>query len=227
MATEDSKASDGAHRRYLVQRGSTAGMSNTFMLLVVLTATAESGGSFRACSQMFLQTIVDRLLELRADWITARHIKNDRFEALLAVIGDEIDRLDKNPELFPSEELRQNFFRFVHEIFQAWNAALTKLKTVGMEHKELIDEAVTAEEQVTRYAYTAGRKPWQQFLHNRAPGSGVHDSEMNPGGSTQIIPMGFSKLLRSWKNESVEVSKPIFGVSINTRKRPFTKKARH
>lgn len=224
MATEDSKASDGAHRRYLIERGSTAGMSNSFISLVVLTATAELGGSFRACSQMFLQTIVDRLLELRADWITG---KNDTFEGLLAVIGDEIDRLDKNPELFPSEELRQNFFRFVHQIFQAWNAALTELKSAEMDHLELIDEAVTAEEQVTRYAYTAGRKPWQQFLHNRAPGSGVHAYEMNPGGSTQIIPMGFSKLLRSWKNESEEVSKKIVTVSINIRKRPFTKKARH
>lgn len=227
MATEDSKASDGAHRGYLVERGSTAGMSNSFILLVVLTATAESGGSFRACSQMFLQTIVDRLLGLRADWITARHIKNDRFEGLLAVIGDEIDRLDKNPELFLSEELRQNFFRFVHQIFQAWNAALTELKTAGMEHMWMIDVAVTAEERVTRYAYTAGRKPWQQFLHNRGPGSGVHDREMNPGGSTQIIPIGLCKLWRSWSHESEEVSKKIVTVSINTRKRPFTKKARH
>lgn len=176
---------------------------------------------------MFLQTIVDRLLKLRADWITDRIINDDKFERLLAVIGDEIDRLDKNPELFPSEELRQNFFRFVHQIFQGWNAAFTKLKTAGIEHLNLIADAVTDEEKVTRFAYTAGRKPWQQFLHNRAPGSGVHAYQMNPGGSTQVIPMGLSKLLRSWRNESEKVSEKIITVSINIRERPFTKRARH
>lgn len=227
MATEDSKDSDGAHCLYPdVERGFTAGMSNSLNLIVVLTATGESGGSFRACSQEFLQTMVDDLLELRAVCIISRDINHDAVEETLAVIGDEIDRLDKNPELFPSEELRQKFFRFVHQIFQAWNAAFEKLKTAQMEHMKLIDQAVAAEEQVTRYAYKVNRKPWQQFLHNTAPGSGVHAPEMNQEGSTQIIPLGLSRLLESWTDENEKAMKKIIPVSIIFGMRLFTKKAR-
>ena len=118
-------------------------------------------------------------------------LNHDMVEEFLAVIGEEIDRLHEYPELFPSDDIRQQFFGFVHQILHGWNTAFDKIKAMQMKHGDIIQEAVTAEKHESRPAYTVDRKPWQQYLHNKAPGTGIRAHEMDLEGSTQVAPLGF------------------------------------
>ena len=195
---------------------------------------AHPGDSSCPCPQEFLQTLINDLLEIRATCLTHGDFEDDELdhdetEDCLAVIGDEIDRLDKHPELFPSEDTRQQFFHFVRQILQDWSVAFNKIKAMQMKHKDAIQEAVYAEKHRTRSAYTVNRKPWQQFLHNKAPGSGMHTREMdqNLEGSTQLLPMGGCRLFHSWAKDCYEVTKEIKAVSAISRIFPMLKEARN
>ena len=56
------------------------------------------------------------------------------------------------------------------------------------------------------------RKPWEQFLHNRAPGAGINLSDMGSDGSIQILPMGALRLLHGMKEAHASIIRGIEAV---------------
>lgn len=185
------------------------------------------------CDLKYLQALIDSILLLRKDCLRSKN-ENAKFESCvkrmgksLAAIGYEIDRLDKHPELFPSETTRHEFFGFVYRIFRDWNTAFDGIKAIQMEHKDLFQELFNARRQLFRDAYSADRKPWQQYLHNKAPGSGYDPGEMDPEGSTQIIPMGAARLYDSHVRVCKEIREKIEAVSALPRICALTEKTRN
>ena len=176
----------------------------------------------RPCDREYLQALINSILSLRRKCVVkgnwrrgGRKLKlfNKRARKSLAAIGYEIDRLDKHPELFPSETMRHKFFGFVYKIFRKWNKRFDEIKA----SKKLRDDGMKRyhewKRQQYRCAYTANRNPWQQYLHNKAPGSGYNPGGMKREGSTQILPMGAARLFDSHVREYKEAREQIEAVS--------------
>lgn len=57
------------------------------------------------------------------------------------------------------------------------------------------------------------RKPWEQYLHDRAPGIGVDLSAQGNGGSVQMFPMAAVRIVRSMVDQNRTIIAGIESVS--------------
>ena len=185
------------------------------------------GDSFCHCSQEFLQILIDDLLAIRELCITHDDLEHDdledlehgglnheRVEDCLASIDDELTRLDDHPELFSSKALRHQFFGFVYQIFQDWKEAFDEVKWMKWDDEDSVWLGNMLQQHHTRPESKEDRKPWQQFLHNKAPGSGFYTEEMNKGGCTQILPEAGVRISHCLSTECKEIIEELEAVSI-------------
>lgn len=112
----------------------------------------------------------------------------------------EIERLRKHPTLFPSKDTEDAFDRDVKMIFSG------ALKYNGPEREEirekekqqLLKTVLQGSADASYAEQDPRRKPWQQYLHDRAPGAGLDQSVMRDGQSNQVMPHAALRILENW-----------------------------
>lgn len=127
----------------------------------------------------------------------------------------ELARLRKHPELFPSQSVEKDFWRDVYEMSDvATDQVVPKAEAHDHDEDILIDARIRFErDQVLPAAQETQRKPWQKFLHNRAPGVQVDLSAVAEGGSVQILPMPALRILLATVDENRSIVDDIEAVS--------------
>ena len=138
----------------------------------------------------------------------------ESIERVMMVIKKELSRLQRHPELFPNKDIRKNFW---YEVQQECNFLLSSV-IPGQEARDHERKAVQAaeiesEEDRLIPGRDRQRKPWEQFLHNRAPGCEVNLSMFTEGGSLQIIPMAAARILVEHIDEHKAAVRDIEAVS--------------
>ena len=127
----------------------------------------------------------------------------------------ELSRLRRHPELFPSESIREEFW---HNVALTCNDSV-KFVMLGQEardraHRIFESAWFEIEEEVRIPQKDMERKPWEQFLHNRAPGAEADLSAFPGDGSVQIIPMAAARILMAYLEEHETIISDIEAVSI-------------
>ena len=99
----------------------------------------------------------------------------------------ECKRLLENKDLFPSG--RENHFREeLGKVIQSMSELMDIQDTYELWKQTQLKEAVQTHKKRHLPSYDEDRTPWQQFLHNKAPGSGRHSDIIPQEGTTYMFP---------------------------------------
>lgn len=172
------------------------------------------------CSIRYLRCIKFNLLAMIMAFPMNLHDKTYSPERYLDHEYPELERLHKHPELFPSKAIEKSFHYDVSIICDLLlNVGIPKAAEVS-EMREGIDEKVEQDaSNIHLPARDERRKIWQQFLHNNAPGSGIHPSHMTHPYAldgmkiTQAVPTSILKIHSSLQAERDSVLKDLKIVS--------------
>ncbi|MCJ1424801.1 hypothetical protein MMC29_002689, partial [Sticta canariensis] len=153
------------------------------------------------CSIRYLRCIKFNLLAMVMAFPMGFHDKTYSPERYLDHEYPQLERLHKHPELFPSKAIEENFHYDVSIICDLLlNVGIPKATEVS-EMREGMGKMVEQHAiNIHLPARDERRKIWQQFLHNNAPGSGIHPSHMTHpfalGGMkiTQAVPTSILKI---------------------------------
>ena len=127
---------------------------------------------------------------------------------------EELLRLQRHPELFSSKDVEEGFWRNVRLMCNN----LMKSVISGQEARDDAHEMLQAtwvkiEEDMRTPRKDMERKPWEQFLHNRAPGAEADLSMLAEEGSVQIIPMAGLRIIMEFAKEHKAIIRDIVAVS--------------
>jgi len=121
---------------------------------------------------------------------------------MLGVTEEQLWRLQSHPELFPTEDIEKDFWG---EVFLMCDhlvrKTLTAPKGKNKAARRLRALDVKEEQKRTIPARDIQRKPWEQFLNNKAPGSGADLSQFGEAGSIQLMPMSSVKIVMGLLDE--------------------------
>lgn len=129
----------------------------------------------------------------------------------------ELLRLQEHPELFPSKDVEDEFWQEVHSLCAVLLEDVLPCLKEHDKDRDLHAAAMDDENNDLLPGRDVQRKPWEQYLHNRAPGVGVDLSTYGPGGSTQVFPMPAMRIVMKYLEENRAVITDIESVSVNER----------
>ena len=117
-------------------------------------------------------------------------------ESCLATTEIELKRLQDHPELYPSKSAEQDFLTRIYNLcdtmLEKWFPTQKTLDRLWEDYFKTLEELAGS---VAIPNFDKERTLWQQFLHNRAPGSGADRSLVAGGCSAQIIPSAGARLI--------------------------------
>lgn len=127
-------------------------------------------------------------LEIDAEYELIEHV--------IMATKEELSRLQRHPGLFPNDNIRVEFWRSVWQTCnELVESIIPKQEARDHQHKMIQAAKAETEEDVRIPGRDVQRKPWEQFLHNRAPGTEADLSIFAEDGSLQIVPMAATRLL--------------------------------
>ena len=111
----------------------------------------------------------------------------------------EIERLHKYPSLFSSRDIKNAFDHDMEILFSdALKYNGSEGENIREKEKQQLLQAVLQECGPAFAEQDPHRKPWQQYLHNRAPGAGLDQSVMLDGHTNQVMPHAALRILEVW-----------------------------
>ena len=141
-------------------------------------------------------------------------LKAEFVEALAMSIKGELSRLQEHPDLFPSREVEEEFWQNIYSLcdFTVKDIITNQLTRLRLMKKV---QAEAAEDEINAVApkRDAQREPWEQYLHNRAPGVEVDLSAQGERGSIQIFPMPGVRVVMGMAEEKRAIISDIESVS--------------
>lgn len=147
-----------------------------------------------------------RQLEMDAEYEAPKHV--------IMVVKKELSRLQKHPELFPNKDIQKAFWYIVQkECNFTLNSVIPGQDVRDHELKAIQTAAIESEEDRLIPGRDRQRKPWEQFFHNRAPGTEANLSMFPEGGSLQIIPMAAARILVAHIDEHKAAVRDVEAVS--------------
>lgn len=146
----------------------------------------------------------------------------EQVEKTLATVGAELTRLRKYPGLFSSQSVREEFFQEVRGRCDSLLGLMSTQEVRDKKVEEFFDGMKKEYSKVNLPAYDEQRKPWQQFLHMGAPGSGVDTSSMAGPGCTQVLPMSVVRIVLAMNEENKSIVRDIEAVRNLSEKPSFT-----
>lgn len=125
----------------------------------------------------------------------------------------ELSRLQSHPELFPSEDIREEFWEEVLIKCNRLNSVILRQKGRDDAHKIFRAGWLDFKADMRTPGWDMQRKPWEQFFHNRAPGADADLSTFAEEGSLQIIPLAAARILIANIDEHKAIVRDIEAVS--------------
>ena len=120
----------------------------------------------------------------------------DDLDLCMTSTRKELLRLQQEPELFASKAVEEDFWCEVEKCCKLMVERSIPAIEARDEAMKLFRESVAEHWQdFVLPARDEQRKPWEQFLHNGAPGSGADVSQHGEDGSIQILPMAASRIM--------------------------------
>ncbi|KAL8993417.1 MAG: hypothetical protein Q9169_006366 [Polycauliona sp. 2 TL-2023] len=166
------------------------------------------------CDLGFLQTIWQNIRNLRRCMMLNMQHDQPNFpfldRAIPKVLDEtcaELERLIEHPEIMP-----QGAGRFLELMAGELELLLSSVQLKQTEGHKLQEDVKDHQKQILA-GYDGNRTTWQQFLHNKAPGSGFPKEQMHPHGSTQMATAACQLLVNHKGEEYEQCSKLIEEVS--------------
>lgn len=146
-------------------------------------------------------------LEIDAEYELIEHV--------VMATKEELSRLQRHPELFPNRNIRVKFWRYIWHMchHQLVESVISKQEARDHQHRMIEAARVETEEDMRIPGRDLQRKPWEQFLHNRAPGTEADFSMFAEEGSIQIIPNAAARILVANISEYRNIIRDIEAVS--------------
>lgn len=130
----------------------------------------------------------------------------------------ELLRLQQGPELFANKDAEEDFWCEVEECCELMVERSIPAIEARDEATKLFRESVAKYWQdLVLPARDEQRKPWEQFLHNGAPGSGADLSQHGEDGSIQVLPMAASRIMIAMLVEYNTIVQALDAVSSSTK----------
>ena len=131
-------------------------------------------------------------------------------KAELTEIKTELSRLEKHPELFPSEGIKKRFSSYVYRMCEWVLEAHHSLQEVADQLlQDFSIKRVKEYEAKSRPSFDRERKPWEQFLHKNAPGSGINLPRIEGEGCLQIVPMGALRIMSAMQEVNSSIMREL------------------
>ena len=133
-------------------------------------------------------------------------------DLLFSPVRDELIRLGENPELFPSQDIKEAFWHKFNKILtkikrtrrRLYQQEARHLTFLSDDNEETLAEIMPGESE--------WHEPWDRFLHNRALGTDIDWHGMGSAGSVQILPMAALRLLYNMKEADTSIIRGIEAV---------------
>ena len=140
------------------------------------------------------------------DYYAERIVKN------VHAIEKEYARLEETPVLYPNDGARIEFQAAFLGTIHCLNSQEYLYKLLNDAEQRSYDFLSQLRSAKSRPAFDKQRKPWQQFLHHGAPGSGI--SIAPPAiGSIQILPCPGIRILDAWRIDYLRAARDLGRVS--------------
>lgn len=165
-----------------------------------------------------LQAITHNIAALKAiiTW-DIKEIEEDEYETLeqcMLATKNEVSHLQKHSEVFPSKAVAEEFWQKVSDLCDdVAEYIIPSLQDREEETEDLQALGVKIERDTYLPVRDMQRKPWEQYLHNMAPGVNVDLSYHGNEGSIQIFPMAAVRIVMGMMEETRAIISDIENVS--------------
>ena len=135
-------------------------------------------------------------------------------EDVIEATEEELSRLQRHPELFSSRHVKENFWRNVQDVCnRSFKKVILKQEARDRTHNVFEAAGLESEENVRIPGRDVQRKSWEQFLHDRAPGTEADLSVFAEEGSVQVLPHAGLRILGANLDEHTAIVLDIEAVS--------------
>jgi len=100
----------------------------------------------------------------------------------------ELKRLQENPELYPNKIVQRDFLQLVRKACDGIAKTLQGTKVLRQAHRDYSKFLEDFNQAEALPDHDEHRTPWQQFLHNHSPGSGIEEIRTNGKGCAYLFP---------------------------------------
>ena len=146
----------------------------------------------------------------------------DGLDLCMTSTRKELLRLQQEPELFVSKAAEEGFWCEVEKCCKLMVERSIPAIEARDDARKLFRESVAEHWQdFLLPARDEQRTPWEQFLHNGAPGSGADVSQHGADGSIQILPMAASRIMIAMLVEYNTIVQALDAVSFSSSFRVF------
>lgn len=205
------------------ERGNTEGINS--LPIRAKFAYPQTAGQQSACSVHFLRSIKYNLLYIALQYNLVGKDSYGKID-LAKVFSSlserfretkfEVERLHESPALFPSNAIKD---AFDHDVKMIFSEALKYNDSEGeaireKEKQQLLKTVLRASRNPSCAEQDFRRTPWQQYLHDRAPGAGLDQSVMKDGQSNQVMPHAALRIVENWTIRYRRVYKNVKKASI-------------
>ncbi|KAL6713550.1 hypothetical protein ACLMJK_009015 [Lecanora helva] len=179
------------------------------------------------CTIHFLEAIIKNFKSLRNMLVLelcdeegddeSSEISNP-FEVIAEIMEDELSRLEQHPELFPDQAKEHQFWLDIYEICTDAAYRIPNLKKAAESGTVAFEKSCWEEriEHIMPFRDSL-RTPWEQYLHNRAPGMNVNLAFLGDGGSVQILSMAAVRIMTAMVDENIAVISDIESIKLLTK----------
>nr|QEL51142.1 MAT auxiliary protein 1 [Letharia aff. columbiana 'rugosa'] len=173
----------------------------------LLESSSQAGSH---CSYAYLEAIRHNLGIAKMACQLEMDAEYELIEDVIMATKSELSRLQKHPELFPSQDIREKFWHSVRlKCNESVKFVISEQEARDHAHEMFQAVSVEVEENTRTPGRDMQRTPWEQFLHNRAPGAEADLSIFAEEGSVQIIPMAAARILMATLEEHAAIIRDI------------------
>ena len=145
--------------------------------------------------------------------------RETEYDKIVSDTTTEIDRLIKNPALFPDDNIREEFFSELRGITARLQKAVEIFENFHEDEDDFLELRAQTYENDRLPLKDGQLKPWQQFLSKNAPGVHLSPQLVVSVGATQVVPMPGVRILLDMINGAMDIYKDIEKVSLETKLR--------
>ena len=169
------------------------------------------------CSEDFLTAMTEdlqtwELLSTVEYPMSLMEYYGERFVENVHAIEKEFARLEETPILYPNEGARMKFQAAFGRMVYDTNLCEHVHKLLNDAEQKTYECLSQLRYAKRRRTFDKQRKPWQQFLHHSAPGSGVL-IEGPAIGSVQMLPFPGLQILDAWRADFLHAARDLGRVS--------------